>query len=530
VAGNALNPTMAAAHTCAVAVSLPSLRTSLLIARGGATVAASTVLTSKLENAFAVSGGGGKSKEQPSRDVKILGISVTPEGRSVLFMAIAMSLHYLGYSFARPSTLALFTSTSTGYSSPAAFALAMAFVSPTALLLLIAYSRVLDKYEPRGALTRTSLFCAGTLSLAAAAIVLFQQSGLTFMSIPAAKFITGPLFVFRESYVQLLTSQYWSFMASVLTPTQSSMWFAPISGLTSFTSALAGLSVSTVVEKLGLPGALIGTSIMLLLSLFATEKAYSIAERYGFNPAEEVHKKQKAKRGRGNADTAKESDPGLIQKAADLFARVPTLKALFLEILSAQGLATLLNICFVAKLTSSIPDDAERAGWMGKFFALINIISMTIQFGVLPPLMTFLEPRHLWRTMPIIMMCFTTFQSLQRDPSLYVVSASLLVMKTLEYSVRRMLDEMVYVPLDFESRYVGKEVIGVFGYRFGKSSMSLFLSALTAVFGSFGLHELSLLTSGASLLWLSSAWRLSNFVLTRKEAEEVYQQKKIVSR
>lgn len=503
--------------------SLPSLRTSLLIARGGATIAASTVLASTVENVVAVTGGG-KSKEELSGDVKILGISLTPEGRSVLFMAFAMSLHYLGYSFARPSTLALFTSASTGYSSPAAFPLAMAFVSPTALLLLIGYGRVLDTYGPRGALARTSLFCAGTMSIVAAAIVLLQESGLTFMSTPLVKFITGPLFVFRESYVQLLTSQYWSFMASVLTPTQSARWFAPISGLTSITSALAGLSVSTVVDKLGLPGSLIGTSVMLLLSLFAAEKAYSISERYGFNPAQEIQKKAKAKRRK--AQTAKEYQPGLIKKATDLFARVPTLKALFMEILSSQGLATLLTICFVAALSSSIPDDAERAGWMGKFFAVINIISMAIQFGVLPPLMTILEPRHLWRTMPIIMMCFTTFQSLQKEPSLYVVSASLLVMKTLEYSARRMLDEMVYVPLDFESRYVGKEVIGVFGYRFGKSSMSLFLSVLTAVFGNFGLHELSILISGASLLWLSSAWRLSNLVLTRKEAEDAYQKKK----
>ena len=521
--------TMTAAHasvaiSSAVATSLPSLRTSLLIARGGATIAASSVLASTIETVLPVTVTGGGTTKEFSGDFKILGISLTPQGRSVLFMAIAMSLHYLGYSLARPSTLALFTSTSTGYSSPAAFPLAMAFVSPTALLLLIGYGRLLDKYEPRGALARTSLFCAGTLSIAAAAIILLQESGLTFMSTPVVKFVIGPLFVFRESYVQLLTSQYWSFMASVLTPTQSARWFAPISGLTSITSALAGLGVSTVVDKLGLPGALIGTSFMLLLSLFAAEKAYSIAERYGFNPAEEIHKKGKAKRGKAKA--AKEYQPGLIKKATDLFARVPTLKALFIEILSAQGLATLLNICFVAVLSLSVPDDAERAGWMGKFFALINIISMAIQFGVLPPLMTILEPRHLWRTMPIIMICFTTFQSLQKDPSLYVVSASLLVMKTLEYSARRMLDEMVFVPLDFESRYVGKEVIGVFGYRFGKSSMSLFLSALTAIFGNFGLHELSILTSGASLLWLSSAWRLSNLVLTRKEAEDTYQKKK----
>ena len=72
----------------------------------------------------------------------------------------------------------------------------------------------------------------------------------------------------------------------------------------------------------------------------------------------------------------------------------------------------------------------------------------------------------------------------------------------------------------------GKEIIGVFGYRFGKSGMSLALSGLTSVFGNFGLKELSYLTTGASFLWLTTAWQLSNKVLTRTEAEQAYKKVK----
>ena len=61
-----------------------------------------------------------------------------------------------------------------------------------------------------------------------------------------------------------------------------------------------------------------------------------------------------------------EKEKGLISKASGLFSRVPVLKALFIEILSGQGLATLLNVCFVTKLSEAIPDDSLRAGWMGK--------------------------------------------------------------------------------------------------------------------------------------------------------------------
>lgn len=139
----------------------------------------------------------------------------------------------------------------------------------------------------------------------------------------------------------------------------------------------------------------------------------------------------------------------------------------------------------------------------------------------------------LWKGMPLLMLAMTCFVSVPKlsggtngDPSLNLIASAFLVMKTLEFSVRRMLDEMVYVPLDFESRFLGKEVIGVLGYRFGKSAASLALSALTSSFGTVGLRELSYFTTGAASVWLVAAWRLSALVPTRAEAEEAYEKMK----
>lgn len=71
----------------------------------------------------------------------------------------------------------------------------------------------------------------------------------------------------------------------------------------------------------------------------------------------------------GKSKTSKDQNKeehSLVKKASSLFQRVPVLKALFFEILSGQGLATLLNVCFVKKLSETLPDDSQRAGWMGK--------------------------------------------------------------------------------------------------------------------------------------------------------------------
>ena len=441
----------------------------------------------------------------------------TPQGISVGWMATGMAMHYLGYSFARSITIALFTSASTGFpGSNFAFPLANAFVSPMSFVLLMIYGRILEHRGPRGALKQSTLYCAAVIFLASVGLEVTKASGMNLFGFPATKFITAPLFIFRESYVQLLTSQYWSFMASVLTPNQSAKWFAPIAGLTSIASAAGGILVRHMTSRIGLAGTMACTAVALVLSLVATERAYTVADKHGFTPTKH------AKKGHAKKGVKVEKKESILSTAQRLFKRVPVLRALFLEILASQGLATLLNVCFVKVLATSITDDSSRAGWVGNFYALINIITMALQFGVLPLLMRVLEPKDLWRVVPLISLVFTTVQAFQENPSLHVVAGSLLVMKFLEYSARRMLDEMVYVPLDFESRFVGKEIIGVFGYRLGKSLMSLSLSALTSAFGDFNLQTLSIFCDIAGLAWAKTAWDLSSLVPTRKEAQDSY--------
>lgn len=272
--------------TAASSSSVPSLafNSALNIARGGAiTTIASAATNAVLHNNLNTE----EALESRGGDANSSFFNLTPQGSSVLCMAIAMSLHYLSYSIARPSTIALFTSAKTGFAgNTAAFPLAMAFISPTSLCLLVLYGKILSASGPRGAVQQTTTMCASMLWLSSFAIYTLSKSStvwkLPFCNMNLLQFVTGILFVFRESYVQLLTSQYWSFMASILTPDQSAKWFSPISGLTSVTSAIAGLGVSNVVEALGLPGALTVAGGILMTSLFFTERAYSISDAVSF--------------------------------------------------------------------------------------------------------------------------------------------------------------------------------------------------------------------------------------------------------
>ena len=56
--------------------------------------------------------------------------------------------------------------------------------------------------------------------------------------------------------------------------------------------------------------------------------------------------------------------------------------------------------------------------------------------------------------MPIVMTTSLTYLASIKDPSLYLISGLFMLMKTMEFAIRRTLDEMIYVPLDYDSRFL----------------------------------------------------------------------------
>jgi len=271
-----------------------------------------------------------------------------------------------------------------------------------------------------------------------------------------------------------------------------------------FPLAASLLPPGPLVNNFGVYGLLVLASLSLLASLLFAEGAYTIAERNGFNPSDQ-HGSKKA------ATPSSSGDPSLFSKADTLFKRVPALKWLFVETLICQGLSTVLNVTFISKLRSVLPSDKDRAAWMGKFYAYANMASGFFQFGVIPLTIHHLKASWLWTCLPLIMISFGACQITQFPPTLTLTAGAFMAMKTIEYSVRGVLNELLYVPLDFESRYVGKEVIGMLGYRLGKSGTSLMLSAAGYVC-ELGLRELTFVSLGISVMWLGSARKLTEFL------------------
>lgn len=522
--------------------------------------------------------------------------AVPPRGRACILMGSAMALHFGGYEFARSAALALFTSSTTGFAHPAAYPFAMGLVTPVSLLLLYGYGVVLKRNGPRTALHHTTGGAVAVLTACTVLAHVLTPSVVTSSTAASAsswlsllpflsKLVVGALFVFQNSYAHLIYTQQWSFLGSVMTPTEGTKWFSAIAGLSSLVCTVSATLVHALAGQVGLFGLLMGTSLTLFVSMFLADEAYRLSEVNGFDPSPKIqatttnkHGKAAAgeenktgedatisssgnnkKEGDGAAATAQRDDETLLSKTKRLFQTSPTLAGMFAEVITFQSLSTVLNVCFVRQLKLSMPVDTDRASFTGQFYALVNGSSGLLQFLVLPLARKYLEPQWVYRFMPILLMPLLIYAALvvtvpgmpaimttaaaaagggsgaltaaaANAKGLWIAALAFFALKTLDYSVRNVANEMVYQPLDFDARYLGKEVIGVFANRFGKSGASMVLSALTSLFpatwGGRGTQALAQLSVGVGSIWSACSVWLSANVVTNKQAEERVQQRK----
>ncbi|OEU08691.1 hypothetical protein FRACYDRAFT_196310 [Fragilariopsis cylindrus CCMP1102] len=472
----------------------------------------------------------------------------SPRVQSCILMSIAMSLHFGGYEFARSAALALFTSSGgiTGFNHPSAYPLAIGCVTPTTLGLLYWYGTILKKNGPRKALQKTTSFVilvlfVGTTLIAGLSSLSLSSSGAPVAAAAAScmtKAIVALLFVFQNSYAHLIYTQQWSFLGSVMTPTEGTKWFTYIAGLSSIVCTITASCVSSIATagygsssgggSGGLTVLIFLTCVTLTASMICSDRAYQLSNEYGFDPSNEFQQKQKKKDDDDIGTTTK--NESLLEKTKRMFQTSPILARLFGEVITFQALSTVLNVCFVRQLKESIIVDGNRAAFTGKFYAGVNGSACIMQFLVLPLLRKYMEPQWVYRFLPLLLMpllSYSAFFVSSTTSGLWIAAIAFFVLKSADYSIRNIANEMVYQPLDFDARYLGKEVIGVFANRFGKSGTSMILTGLTSIFG-FAVgstRPLSQLAVGVGSVWSVCSIYLSKYVITNKQAEEQVRQR-----
>lgn len=429
-----------------------------------------------------------------------------PSLNACYLMTAALVSHFFGYECARAASMSLIASKEIGLGSEA-LTYTVAVGSPAGAIVLYLYARSIRLFGPRT-----------TLRVSEIAVLLMMFVMCSFCS--SLEGFSGRLMVilyysFREIYVSLLSTQHWSFIATIL-GTRNSRFVVSFAGSVSVSSALGGCAVEALVKHWGVYGLLTTAFLATFLSTCFAELAYILALTQGnygslFVPKNN-HNAVANKDVDSSNNNSNKKQPNIWIEFWYIMYRSPTLRLLYVEAIAHQLVTNTLNLMFHDALRNGIADNATRAVVVGRFFATVNIASCTLQIFILPSVLCAATLPDVLRAMPLLML-FTSVLSWLR-PSLTSLMLSFGTMKVLEYSIMTAAGEMIYMPMSHDDRYLGKEVIRFFGHKLGKSGSSLLLSTASSRLQPSS-ATMSSWAGAATIIWGVATHILSYHLATR---------------
>ncbi len=396
-----------------------------------------------------------------------------PGIRASLCMAASAFFLLIGYEFMRSSSTSLFI---TAYGK-GAVPVATLFMPLAVIAFLYVYGILLGRFGAKWTLVATTI---GSGALIAGGFVM-HKAGI--------KFASALLYVLREAYVVLIIEQYWSYINSKVSAEHARKLNGPICGISSLGAIAGGMTTAAFVGQIGTDSFLLFAAVACIPAAIFSIWAFEI----GGNPRGQAADPQSI----GHKGKANWRDVvGL-----SLMRREPILAWILTIVLTTQVVAAMTDFAFQGALADAIPETDARTAYLGSFFAKLNMIALVLQFIGAPILLSWL--RYDWINLAIPTIQIATCAWAALEPSLVSTGAAFMTFKAIDYSLFRAAKEILYIPLSFDARYRSKELIDVFGYRFGKGGASLAVTAAVAQGVVFTAGRYAVLALGAVFVWLA---------------------------
>ena len=383
---------------------------------------------------------------------------------------LSASFLFCGYEFIRSPAESMFI----GGFGAAAKPYALSCVPVMMVLLIYLYGRSLSFFGGARTMAGSMLF-----------------SGLVFT---AAYFSLGRLgkplvfflYVFKESYVVIISEQYWSFINSVFRDEEGKVFNGPVAGLGALGSMVGGFLLGRYAVRLHTESFLLLSALCFLPAVALMWKAYGRAGEPRPGPDEEGGKK-------GHLHL------GILRENR-------TVLFITLTIFAVQVVATVLDLRFSLLVQDALPDKDLRTAFLGGFWMKVNIFSFSMQFLLTPLLLRYLPVRRILTAIPLVHI--VTCAMLLIYPSLGLAAAAFLLFKGMDYSIFRASKETLYIPFSYDTRYRAKQVADAFTYRFSKGFTSIVLSVVKS-FSAIPVAAYAAVGLAFSAAWLGLAFPLT---------------------
>jgi len=382
-------------------------------------------------------------------------------------LSIASFLMMLSYAIVRPSAESLFLASHGSESLPYVWL----FVAAAMLCVLYLYNRLIAVTD--------LISMAGWVSLASALLFLLLIIAHS-ARIPYSDYA---IYVLKDIYVVILVEIFYMYSNSVF-PIKSARWLYGYFGALAAAGSVSGnLLIGYLALEFGTLMALSFT-IPILVILWLLSIPFAKSASFGTPLVEH----------RGGVKMG---------EAASIARRSSYLLLIMALIFTVQIAVTLIDFQFNGAVESAYPDMDLRTGFMGKVYAFINFATFAMHLMTGPILRLATVPGVLVAIPFILGANVISFIAL---PTIMVAVVAKSASKIFDYTIFKSSKEILYIPLSYEERTVGKAIVDMFSYRLAKGGASLLLMAVIAVglVGYVGYLSLLLI-----IVWLIVALALS---------------------
>ena len=353
---------------------------------------------------------------------------------SAFAIALAAFCLLFGYECIRSASKSILIEAFGPQNTLMTMSVAMAGVPLMVFLLIYMYGQLLSRFGANMSLLISTVFSAVLILIC------------YFFILDGSKTACVILFLFRKSYIVILIEQYWSFVNSVLKPDFARRFNGFFLGISAIGATAGTWAGEKLVTTLGTERMLIFT----VVSLIAAAVFSLIAYRVGGEP--KPNEKEIGGR-QGHAGIG-------------LFFKSRYLLFLGLLIFVTQILSTALELRFDVLMAEEFSNKDLRSEYLYGFWYKVNIIAFCLNFLVAPLILPLLQIRLIKLFIPIIHLSVNLASILA--PSLGTATLSLLLFKSLDYSIFRASKEILYMPLSYDARYRAKQLIDSLIYRNGE--------------------------------------------------------------
>ncbi len=318
----------------------------------------------------------------------------------------------------------------------------------------------------------------GTLSIA---LLVGSYISLNNGFAPSAFF----LFAIKESYIVILLHLILAYANATFTLEQVKRLYGPLGAVGALGGIIGGQLTSSLSSSSGVLGAFLFGIVSILASIAV------------FIPTKRMVLSQKEKE---EASPLKSIES--VKKYVFLIAAVVALSQWVIFIADLQ-----FNIIFEDAFASK----GERTAYLGRLFSYINLVSLIIQFGILPWVLVRISVKKIFFAVPLLFLLLV-FGGMGLGAGSLLASAFVFIsLKGTDYSVFNVAKEVMYYPLDKMQKFGAKYITDMFIYRLAKALIAFAMAQYMLK----DMMVLNLLQAAFISLWLIL------LVLLFKEQERV---------